>query len=310
MNKQMQSSTGLCQCQSGLLPTQCCGLTEVALPTAEDKNRLSQQLNQADLARDKGELSKAAAGYISILQLCPAHIEALYGLAHVRQAENIATATEALLQRCIKIDQNSLTCTTELAMALYNSGKHYEAEIHARNAVRLGPRDAQAHNVLGMILTDIGRSLAGEYHYRQALELHDPVGKLCANLALNLRQQGKLDESEQWYRKAADMEPENISTLMGWIKLKEVQRDFDVAWKLLDKATALKPNSPAILHMRSGLLKRKKHYDEAIATLDELEQTKRDVEELGPGFFRNVPRSWTRWVVMMVPLIIIPNRMN
>ncbi len=275
-----------CQCLSGLLAVKCCGLTEVALPTAEDKTRFSLQLNQADLARDQGELSKAAADYISILQLSPAHIEALYGLAQVRQAENITSATEALLQRCIKIDPNSLRCNTELAMSLYNSGKHYEAEIHARNAVRLGPRDAQAHNVLAMILTDIGRSLAGEYHYRQAIKLHEPVGKLCANLALNLRQQGKLDESEQWYRKAAEMEPENISTLMGWIKLKEVQRQFDDAWELLDKATALRPNAPAILHMRSGLLKRKKRYDEAIATLDELEQTKRDVEELGPGYYQ------------------------
>ncbi len=137
-----------------------------------------------------------------------------------------------------------------------------------------------------MILTDIGRPLAGEYHYRQAIKLHKPIGKLCANLALNLRQQGKLDESEQWYQKAAEMEPENISTLLGWIKLKEVQRQFDDAWELLEKAIALKPNSPAILHMRSSLLKRKKRYDEAILTLDELEQTKRDVEELGPGYYQ------------------------
>ena len=207
--------------------------------------------------RDEGELPKAAAGYISILRRYPAHIEALYGLALVRQAENISSAAEALLHRCIKIDPNSLRCNSELAMSLYNSGKHYEAEIHARNAVRLGPRDAQAHNVLAMILTDIGRPLAGEYHYRQAIKLHEPVGKLCANLALNLRQQGKLDESEQWYQKAAEMEPENISTLLGWIKLKEVQRQFDDAWELLEKATSTETKFSCYFAYAQRLVKKK-----------------------------------------------------
>lgn len=286
MNDHMQQNLNLCQCQSGLITSQCCGLKEVQLPTATDKAGVANQLEQADIALNANDLTTAASVYINIIQQHPAHIEALYGLAQVRKAENINSAAEVLLQRCVNIDQNSLRCTTDLAMTLYQSGKMPEAEAHARNAIRLGPRDAQAHNVLGMILTDNGKSLAGEYHYRKAMELHKPLGKLCANLALNLRQQGKLEESEQWYRKATEMEPDNIASLLGWIKLEEVRRNFDKAFELLDKVQTLSPETPAILHMRSGLLKRMKRYGDAIETLDKIERTKKDLAEMGPGYFQ------------------------
>ncbi len=286
MNDHIQQNPNLCQCQSGLSTTQCCGLKEVQLPTAADKARVAEQLAQANTARDNNDLETAASGYLRIIQQYPAHLEALYGLAQIRKAEQINSAAEVLLQRCINIDPNSLTCTTDLAMTLYSAGKMPEAEAHARNAIRLGPRDAQAHNVLGMILTDAGRTLAGEYHYRKALELHKPLGKLCANLALNLRQQGKLEESEIWYRKATELEPDNIASLLGWIKLEEVRRNFDKAFELLDKVQTLSPETPATLHMRSGLLKRMKRYDDAIVTLDKIERSKKNSTELGSGYYQ------------------------
>jgi tetratricopeptide (TPR) repeat protein len=286
MRDQVQNLMGDCNCGSGLLTSQCCGLKQVFLPTPLEKADVENLLKQADLARNNGDLETAAATYIRILKQLPAHIEALFGLAQVRTQQKVSSAAIVLLQRCIKIDPNSLMCSNELAMALYQAGNLHEAEVHARNAVRLGPRDAQAHNILGMVLTDIGRPLAGEYHYRRAIELHEPVGKLCANLALNLRQQGKLDESEQWYHKAVELEPDNVSSLLGWVKLEEVRRNFDKAWGLLEKAESLAKESPAILHMRSGLLSRVKRYDEAIEAMDKLEQTKKDVSDLGPGYFQ------------------------
>ena len=94
---------------------------------------------------------------------------------------------------------------------------------------------------MGMILTDLSRNLAGEYHYRKALELHQPVGKLCANLGLNLRNQGKLDEAEKYYRMAMELEPDNITSLLGWVKVEEARRDFDRAWELLHQVEALAP---------------------------------------------------------------------
>jgi len=285
MNDQATNAPVLCSCKSGLLTSQCCGMQKMPLPGEHLKQALEKRVAHADTARQQGKLETAANLYLDILREQPGHMESLFGLAQLRKTQGVFSATEALLKRCLHIDKNSLLCTTELAMTIYQSGRAAEAESYARNGIRLGPRNAQAHNIMGMVLTDMGRQLAGEYHYRKALELHKPLGKLCANLALNLRQQGRLDESREWYVKAAEMEPDNISTLNGWVKLEELQRDFDKAFELLDRAMVLQPNSPMLQHTRSGLLARKKQYEEALSCLDELEGNKDEGVEMGAGYY-------------------------
>ena len=67
---------------------------------------------------------------------------------------------------------------------LLGRGAVKEAEVHARNAVRLAPDNPQSHNLMGMILTEGQRPQIGEYHYRKVIELsgaRDPI--VLANLA-------------------------------------------------------------------------------------------------------------------------------
>jgi len=285
MNDQAIHAPAPCSCNSGLLNNQCCAMTEMPLPNEHLKFELEKRVASADTARQQNKLDVAEKLYLDILRQHPGHMESLFGLAQLKKTQGVLTATESLLKRCLHIDKNSLLCTTELAMTIYQLGRTTEAEAFARNGIRLGPRNAQAHNIMGMVLTDMGRQLAGEYHYRKAIELHRPLGKLCANLALNLRQQGRLDESAEWYVKANEMEPDNISTLSGWIKLEELRRDFNKAFKLLDRAMVVQPNSAMLKHTRSALLARKKQYDEALACLDELEKNADEGVEMGAGYY-------------------------
>ncbi len=85
--------------------------------------------------------------------------------------------------------------------------------MHARNAVRIAPENPQAHNLMGMILTEAQRPAVGEYHYRRVLELsgaRDPI--LLANLAWNLKNQGRMEEARALYEEsvaaAPDMPPD------------------------------------------------------------------------------------------------------
>ena len=50
---------------------------------------------------------------------------------------------------------------------LLGKGALAEAEIHARNAVRIAPENPQSHNLMGMIMTEANRPQIGEYHYRK-----------------------------------------------------------------------------------------------------------------------------------------------
>ena len=77
-------------------------------------------------------------------------------------------ASEALLKRIVRLDPNHLPATQALALLSFGKGALAEAEIHARNAVRIAPLDPQSHNLMGMIMTEAHRPQVGEHHYRRA----------------------------------------------------------------------------------------------------------------------------------------------
>jgi tetratricopeptide (TPR) repeat protein len=261
-----------CPCGSGLAPANCCSLPRLEAPTQEVLGKFAAQAQQAAGALERGNAAEAERHALAILNQVPCHAEALAVLYKIRNATGVKAAAEALLARLVAINPNILWATNELAMMLFLKGDRDKAEIHARNAVRLGPTNAQAHNMMGMIFTETNRNLQGELHYRQALKLANPVGKLCANMALNLKQQGKLEESEKYYREAMRLEPENLASLLGWIRMEESRRDIKRAWELLETAERLDRTNPEVIMLRAVLFGRGKEYDKALEELARIDK--------------------------------------
>src|SRR5262249_25378164 len=131
------------------------------------------------------------------------------------------------------------------------------------------PENPQSHNLLGMVLSERHRPQIGEYHYRRVLELsrrRDPI--LLANLAWNLKNQGRMAESRRLYEEAAAAAPEVVPTWLGWARMEEADRDFARAEALLTRADELLPDDPSILLARAVLHGRTGGYGEALAVLD------------------------------------------
>ena len=150
-----------------------------------------------------------------------------------------------LLARIVRLDPNNLPATQSLALSLFNKGALAEAEYHARNAVRIAPTDAQSHNLMGMIMTEAHRPQAGEHHYRRAMELiASPSPILSANLAWNLKNQGRIAESRTLYQESARLDPTIFQTLYGWARMEETDRNFSRAGRTArrsGKTVARKP---------------------------------------------------------------------
>ncbi|WP_284945832.1 tetratricopeptide repeat-containing sulfotransferase family protein [Acidisoma cladoniae] len=166
-------------------------------------------------------------------------------------------------------DRNDLAATNALALLLFARGNLAEAELHARNAIRIGPENPQAHNLMGMILTESNRPQTGEFHYRQVLDLteaRDPV--LLANLAWNLKSQGRMDEARALYRESRAARPDIRQTLFGFARLEEADRRFDAAADILDEMEGRFPDDPNLKLTRAVLLGRMRRFDEAIALID------------------------------------------
>jgi hypothetical protein len=126
---------------------------------------------------------------------------------------------------------------------------------------------------MGMIMTEANWPQVGEYHYRRVLELvgqRQPI--MLANLAWNLKNQGKMTESRALYEESVALDPDILHTLLGWARMEETDRDFARADALLDRAAALAPGNQSILLHRAVVRGRAKQYDEALAILDRIER--------------------------------------
>lgn len=251
----------------------CCQLELAALGPAAASRHLLPLVDQAIACHARGEFTEAERLCLEVLELVPGQGGALAILYQIRKAEGVFPAAEALVRRLVALDPNNVWATQELALLLFGKGDHGEAEIHARNAVRIAPTDAQSHNLMGMIMTEANRPQIGEFHYRQALQLlghRQPI--LLANLAWNLKNQGKMSESRALYEESAKLAPDMLQTLLGWARMEETDRDFARADAILDQAEALFPGHHSILLHRAVIRGRVKDYDTALSLLDQLEQ--------------------------------------
>ena len=268
-----------CPCGSGLTSSRCCGLDWTA-PWPEPGP--APEVGRARAALAAGDHAEAERLLVELLERSPKHVGALALLYELRAGQDRTAAAEALLRRIVRLDPNNLSATQALALSLFTRGALAEAEVHARNAVRIAPTDAQSHNLMGMIMTEAQRPQVGEHHYRRAMTLlAGPSPILIANLAWNLKNQGKMAESRKLYEESVKLDPAIFQTLYGWARMEETDRNFARAGELLDAAEKLSPGNPSVLLHRAILHGRVKAYDEALAALDAIEK-RREGGGLGP----------------------------
>src|ERR1700761_6915151 len=226
-------------------------------------------VNQGKQALENNDLTLAELRAMQALQQVPDHLEALILLVQVKRRTGMQAGPqmESLLRRIVRKNPNLLWATTDLAFMLFQRGERVECENHARNAIRLAPRNAQAHGIMGLILTETNRALAGEFHFRRAIEIGGENGRVAANLANCLKSQGKVEESEEWYRKATEFEPQNANHWHGWARLEEARRNIPRAWELLHKAEEVAPASADLSLTRAVLYGREKKNEDAVREL-------------------------------------------
>jgi Tfp pilus assembly protein PilF len=262
-------ASALCACGSGLRAVRCCNLQLQSLPPQDATRHLMPLVERAAQAHRQGAVETAERLCLDVLELAPDRTGALSILYDIRKGQGAARAAEALIRRIVALDPNNLAATNELALILLGKGSFAEAEAHARNSVRIAPENPQAHNLMGMIMTEANRPQIGEYHYRRVLELtgqRDPI--LLANLAWNLKNQGRMAEARKLYEESVAAAPEIRQTLLGFARLEEADRNFDAAAAILDRMDRLFPNDEGVRVSRAVLLGRMRRYDEALAIID------------------------------------------
>jgi tetratricopeptide (TPR) repeat protein len=253
------------------------------LPPPEAARPLIPVVERAEELHRQNNRTEAEKLCCEVLELAPGQPEALSLLYRIHAEAGQERAADGLLRRIVTLHPNTFWATNELTLALLKKGAIAEAEIHARNAVRIAPENPQSHNLMGMVMTEANRPQIGEYHYRKVLALtqrRDPI--LLANLAWNLKNQGRMAESRDLYEQATAAGPEVLQTLLGWARMEEADRNFDRAAELLDRAERLAPGNPSILLSRAIVFGRVRSYEKALNLLDAIAGQNSD-DRLGPN---------------------------
>jgi Tfp pilus assembly protein PilF len=273
---------GLCACGSGLPPGRCCAMDVALMRTTPASRHVVPLAQEAVKAFNDKDVATATRLCLEVLELAPGQADALKLLYQIRKPEQPQTA-EVLIRRVVALYPNDFWATNELTLTLLNRGATAEAEIHARNAVRIAPENAQSHHLMGMIMTEMNRAQIGEYHYRRAVELADRRGPiLLANLAWNLKNQGKMEEARALYQESIDADPSILQTVLGFARLEEADRNFKPAAELLDKAEALAPANQSVMLSRAVLHGRTRDFEQALKVLDDIAGQRND-GVLGPN---------------------------
>ena len=246
-----QPALQMCPCGSGLRAARCCGMNLAAMPPPESTRHLVPLVERAVTAHRQGAIETAERLCLDVLELAPDRPGALGVLYQIRKDAGEPYRGGGADPACRRAGARTISPPPMSSpCCCWPRAPSAEAEIQARNAVRIAPQNPQSHNLMGMILTEAQRPPVGEYHYRKVLELsgaRDPI--LLANLAWNLKNQGRMEEARALYRKSVAAAPNIRQTLLGWARLEEADRKFDAAAGNAGpdgKAVAQRPRTAAV----------------------------------------------------------------
>jgi len=154
-----------------------------------------------------GRLSQAEAIYRQILELEPAHADALHLLGTLRfQSGDVKVGFE-LISSAIELSDRQASYHCNLGNVPIASGNPDAAEASFRRAIQLQPKLSIAQNNLASLLRDSGKLEESVVCYREAVRLSPGSATVHINLGETLELLGKTEEALQCFQKAVEVEP-------------------------------------------------------------------------------------------------------
>ncbi|MCE9557014.1 MAG: tetratricopeptide repeat protein [Planctomycetes bacterium] len=138
-----------------------------------------------------------------------------------------------------------------------------EALVHYREAVRINPDYAEAHNNWGTTLLALGRIDEALAHFQEAVRINPDYAKAHLNLATALARLGRMDEALPHCQKAVQINPNsadahlNLGTALGNMgQLQGAAEHFRQALRLQPDLTSARDNLrhvESLLQQKNGL---------------------------------------------------------
>ncbi|HXD34421.1 MAG TPA: tetratricopeptide repeat protein [Pyrinomonadaceae bacterium] len=255
-------------------------------PAAELETKIEDLLDKGNDARDAKKYDDAQAAYEEVLKLKANDERAAYGLGNIYTDQRRWDDAEKNYRNAVTWGPKNVDALVALSVVLVqplpgaNNAKRFsEAELFARRAVGLDPKNAVAWDRLGVALQSRGVfNNDTEQAYRRAVELDPNFAAAYAHLARALRKMNRGDEGAPLYDQAIEL-AKDPATLVLIAESLQSEQQWDKAEPVLRKALEMDQRSPTTLYLLGRNLIVLKRHQEAEGYL-------RTAVELSPQAFQ------------------------
>jgi tetratricopeptide (TPR) repeat protein len=144
------------------------------------------------------------------------------------------------------------------------AGMYTDMETLWRITLARNPDCSMAHNNLGLFLRNQGRIEEAMQHYRKAIQFNPDFSDALNNLGLALAAKGRFDEAIENYYKAIQTDPKRFETQYNMGLALAAKGRFDEAIEYFRKAVHMNPNFSEAQYNLGNALAARGRFDEAI----------------------------------------------
>src|SRR5688572_13234155 len=141
--------------------------------------------------------------------------------------------------------QSEVISLLQQTAGLIQNGKFTEAETLIRRAVTIAPSNADAHNLLGVVLDRLGKMPEAEKAYRTAIRLNPKAVSPLANLGVLLAKTNR-QEAVRILESVLRLDSNHPQTIINLGFLYVATQNFQKAVPFLKRAADIQPDSADI----------------------------------------------------------------
>jgi hypothetical protein len=231
-------------------------------------NDIKQQLSEAIIYHQQGQLMIAKAMYAKILQQKPDHYEALQLLGVIAyQSEQYEQALK-LFEKAITIRADYAEAWSNRGLALERLRQLDEAVASYDKAITIKTDYAQAWYNRGNALRIWGRLKEAIESYDKAIAIRPDYAQAHSNRGNVLLELNLLDQALESYEKAIAINPELAETFLNRGNALLELKQYAAAIESYDKAIAIRPDYAQAFYNRGKSWQALRQLEPAIASYD------------------------------------------
>ena len=216
-----------------------------------------------------GVLKLAIEQYEQIIKIEPDNVDDHLLLGRLYRLNNDLQKAENEFKIAVKLDPNSEEAVTTLAILYSEEGDTAHA-VQTLSAVPDSARSAKLYSALGYTYEQQKDYKKAIDAYRKAVDLDRDNLDAIRGLAQNLMNDGQTDAALEQYKIIADANPEDAQTYVRMAEIYRKAGKFDLALDNLKKAQSMVPDLMEVPYNMAAVYQAQGRYDDATQILLDL----------------------------------------